>query len=362
MSYIPGLSLCPVEDESGRVIKIPSFIGTIDVPESHMYGNCRRIDEFERIEKISEGSFGTTYKCREKKSGELYDLQKFNMPSESKGGVPISALRQISILNVLKSINIVNCHGTVVGRSLDNNYLIQDCCSVSLDDLINKKVVAIYEESMVKCIMKQLFIGLQCIHKELIIHRGINPRNIKFTDTGVLKIGGFDSALYYQKGIEMSLEVNEVNYRAPEILLQIKEYTSAVDMWAAGCVLAELVLRKPIFDGDTVADVFHSILHILGVPTEAILPGVDRSMSQWNEGTYHFAEGKTFTKLHEILAISSGACIDIVKNLLLYFPTARLDSELSLKTCYFQEEPQASLTENLAIILHNVTDCAVPME
>lgn len=354
MSNIPGLDLCPVNEESGDGIQVPTFDGSISViPDSHRYGNCRPISDFEKLGKISEGHFGTLYKCRDKRTNEIISLKKLKMPSEIEDGIPSSILREINIINSLKHVNVLNSHGTVAGRSLTSNYLVLDYCAYSLDDLIEKNIDAISDQSVVKCIMKQLFEGLEYIHTGLIVHRNITCQNILFHETGILKITGFHSSRFYAKG-NMTPGITQLEYRAPELLFGVKKYETSSDMWSTGCVFAKLILKKFLFSGTTELEVLSSIFDILGTPSDVIWPGFNEILAQYENGAFVLSSNKLFSDLKRCFVGQSAACKDLIQDLLLYYPTARLTAEECQKCFYFTEGPKECPIEDLSSILQKI--------
>ena len=103
----------------------------------------------------------------------------------------------------------------------------------------------------IKCYMQQLFRGLEHCHSRGVLHRDIKGSNILIDNNGVLKIADFGLATFYDKNQPMTSRVVTLWYRAPELLLGSTEYGPAIDLWSAGCILAELFAGKPIMPGRT---------------------------------------------------------------------------------------------------------------
>jgi len=233
-----------------------------------------------------------------------------------------------------------------------SDYLILDYTLFSLKDLIDRKLDDLYKYSMVKCIMKQLFSGLCHVHAMDIIHGAINSQNIGFTETGVLKICGFDNSCFSQQSVDIRSN-NIMRYRAPELLLDVKKYTSAIDMWASGCVFSELVLKKPIFEGESETEVLKSIFLVLSTPNETIWPGFDSILTQYSEKNKMTIgnPGKNAT-LYEMFSMKcSEEIMEMIRFLTVYFPSVRNTSAECLKCSYFKgvtEEMTSTMMEDMS--------------
>lgn len=105
----------------------------------------------------------------------------------------------------------------------------------------------------IKCYMQQLFCGLEHCHSRGVLHRDIKGSNLLIDDKGNLKIGDFGLATFYRPNQKQPLTSRVVTlwYRPPELLLGATDYGVSVDLWSAGCILAELYAGKPIMPGRT---------------------------------------------------------------------------------------------------------------
>lgn len=96
--------------------------------------------------------------------------------------------------------------------------------------------------------MKQILEGLCYLHKVGLVHRDLKPSNILIDETNNLVISDFGQCRPY-KTTQMSVDVGTRWYKAPEIIYGARKYDSAVDIWSAGCILAELLDTTPLFTG-----------------------------------------------------------------------------------------------------------------
>lgn len=234
--------------------------------------------DYDFISQIGEGTYGTVSKCS--LHGQLLAVKRIKMDSSSKG-VPATTLREVAILKSLNakqrelveqgkleslaSANIVNLLDVIY--DLNNIFLVFEYCHVDLDQYLKHNVLSAYQ---VKYFMYQLLQGLNLVHKNEILHRDIKPNNIllafrgtagdKLTEKAsltvpnpdadhcVLKITDFGLARSYGINVtSVSTNVVSLWYRAPELVLASKAYSTAVDMWSMGCIMYYLANKKALF-------------------------------------------------------------------------------------------------------------------
>jgi cyclin-dependent kinase 12/13 len=125
-----------------------------------------------------------------------------------------------------------------------------------LAGLMDSPMFGSFREGQLKCYMKQLLEGLFFLHKNNILHRDIKASNLLINNDGVLKLADFGLArpVISETGLQYTNNVITLWYRPPELLLGEEKYGPAVDIWSAGCILAELLLKKPLFPGKTEVD------------------------------------------------------------------------------------------------------------
>ncbi|XP_050879274.1 cyclin-dependent kinase G-2 isoform X3 [Lathyrus oleraceus] len=241
----------------------------------NMLQGCRSVDEFERLNKIDEGTYGVVYRAKDKKTGEIVALKKVKMEKE-KEGFPLTSLREINILLSFHHPFIVDVKEVVVGSSLDSIFMVMEYMEHDLKGLM----VAMkqpFSQSEVKCLMLQLLEGVKYLHDNWVLHRDLKTSNLLLNNRGELKICDFGLARQYGSPLKpyTSLVVT-LWYRAPELLLGTKQYSTAIDMWSLGCIMAELLSKEPLFNGRTEFDQLNKIFRILGTPNETIWPGFSK--------------------------------------------------------------------------------------
>ncbi|XP_022367089.1 cyclin-dependent kinase 10 isoform X5 [Enhydra lutris kenyoni] len=260
------------ESESEQIrLKCIRKEGFFTVPPEHRLGRCRSVKEFEKLNRIGEGTYGIVYRARDTQTDEIVALKKVRMDKE-KDGVPISSLREITLLLRLRHPNIVELKEVVVGNHLESIFLVMGYCEQDLASLLENMPTP-FSEAQVKCIVLQVLRGLQYLHQNFIIHRDLKVSNLLMTDKGCVKTADFGLARAYGIPVKpMTPKVVTLWYRAPELLLGTTTQTTSIDMWAMGCILAELLAHKPLLPGTSEIHQVDLIVQLLGTPSENIWP------------------------------------------------------------------------------------------
>ncbi|PAA60153.1 hypothetical protein BOX15_Mlig032995g1 [Macrostomum lignano] len=300
--------------------------------------HCRPVADFQKLERIGEGTYGVVYRARDLTGEQVVALKRVRMSQQdgSRHGLPMSSLREISLLLRCRHQNIVQLREVAVGRGLANIFLVMEYCEQDLASLIDNMPTP-FTEAQVKCIMLQVFDGLGYLHDNYIIHRDIKVSNLLLTDQGVLKIADFGLARTFQLPLKAASTPVVVTlwYRAIELLLGDDRYTTAIDMWSAGCVMAELLLNKPLLPGQSEIQQVNLIIELLGTPHEAIWPGVDQlpAMRQFS------LRQQPYNNLRQKLPILTERGLSLMQHLFMYDPAQRATATEAQSHSYFKESP-----------------------
>lgn len=294
-------------------------------------------------------------------TNELVALKKVRMDNEREG-FPLTAIREIKLLKTLHHENIVTLKEIVTGSgskrshlepsqtgkvlSMDGKkpkgsiYMVFEYMDHDLTGLMDTPSIQ-FTEDQIKCYMLQLLRGLKYCHDRDVLHRDIKGSNLLIDNNGNLKIADFGLARSFgEAGRKYTNRVITLWYRPPELLLGANEYGSSVDMWSVGCLIAELLTRKPLFPGKDEAEQIDFIFQMLGSPNERVWPGW-RDLPQSRlipEGTRYPV--RLAQHLRKSNMVRSEA-VDLIEKLLAMDPSKRLTAGEALDHEWFRVEPEA---------------------
>lgn len=307
----------------------------------NMLLGCRSVDEFERLNRIDEGTYGVVYRAKDKKNGDVVALKKVKMEKE-KEGFPLTSLREINILLSLHHPSIVDVKEVVVGSSLDSIFMVMEYMEHDLKGLM-ESMKQPFSQSEVKCLMLQLLEGVKYLHDNWVLHRDLKTSNLLLNNRGELKICDFGLARQYGSPLKPYTHlVVTLWYRAPELLLGAKQYSTAIDMWSLGCIMAELLSKEPLFNGKTEFDQLDKIFRILGTPNETIWPGFSKLPGvkvNFVKHQYNLLRKKFPATSFTGSPVLSDSGFDLLNKLLTYDPEKRITAEDALNHEWFHEVP-----------------------
>ncbi|KAG4304899.1 hypothetical protein PORY_001574 [Pneumocystis oryctolagi] len=299
---------------------------------------CNSVENYERLNRIEEGSYGIVYRAKHIKTGEIVALKRLKLDKE-RNGFPITSLREIRALFALRHPNIVNIHEIVVGDSLSQIFIVMEFVDHDLKSLM-EDMTHNFLQSEVKTLMQQLLSATAHMHHNWILHRDLKTSNLLMTNRGMIKIADFGLSRYYGDPTSpLTQLIVTLWYRSPEILLGTQEYGTAVDMWSIGCIFAELLTREPLIRGKGDIDQLLKIFELVGVPTEETWPGF---MDLPNSKSINFPKKKNIegSCLRTKFPFLTNMGVDLLTKLLTLDPKKRISAQDALKHCYFLEDPK----------------------
>lgn len=219
------------------------------------------MEKYENLGLVGEGSYGMVMKCRNKDSGRIVAIKKF-LESDDDKMVKKIAMREIKLLKQLRHENLVNL--LEVCKKKKRWYLVFEFVDHTiLDDL--KLFPNGLDYQVVQKYLFQIINGIGFCHSHNIIHRDIKPENILVSQSGVVKLCDFGFARTLAAPGEVYTDYVATRwYRAPELLVGDVKYGKAVDIWAIGCLVIEMLMGQPLFPGESDIDQLHHIMTCLG--------------------------------------------------------------------------------------------------
>ncbi|KAF7471991.1 Hypothetical predicted protein [Marmota monax] len=267
-----------------------------------------RAKRYEKLDFLGEGQFATVYKARDKNTNQIVAIKK-----------------ELSHPNI---IGLLDAFGHKSNISLVFDFMETDL------EVIIKDNSLVLTPSHIKAYMLMTLQGLEYLHQHWILHRDLKPNNLLLDENGVLKLADFGLAKSFgSPNRAYTHQVVTRWYRAPELLFGARMYGVGVDMWAVGCILAELLLRVPFLPGDSDLDQLTRIFETLGTPTE----------EQWPDmcSLPDYVTFKSFPgiPLQHIFIAAGDDLLDLIQGLFLFNPCTRITATQALKTKYFSNRP-----------------------
>lgn len=293
---------------------------------------------------IGSGSFGVVYLAKVFETGESVAIKKVLQDKRFKN-------RELQIMKMLTHTNVVemkHCFFSKGEKSPDEEYLnlvleyvpdtvFRFCCQYAKN---NTYMPLIY----VKLFTYQLLRSLNYIHSMNICHRDIKPQNLLIDPVkGILKLCDFGSAKQLTKGEPNVAYICSRYYRAPELIFGSTKYTTAIDIWSAGCVLGELLICQPLFPGDSSVDQLVEIIRVLGTPTKNEIEAMNKDYTEFR---FPHVKACSWSKIFaDRKPPVTPEAIDLITQLLQYNPTKRIRPLDALAHPFFDElrDPKARL-------------------
>jgi serine/threonine protein kinase len=282
---------------------------------------------------IGKGSFGVVYKAMICETGEIVAIKKVFQDTRYKN-------REFQIIKELHHPNTIELRHAFYspGDRPEEQYLnvVMDYIPESL----SKTIRNVYNTKqqipliLLKLYSYQMLRSLAYIHAIGICHRDIKPDNILVNpQTNVLKLCDFGSAKKLVAGEPNVSYICSRYYRAPELIFGATEYTTAIDVWSTGCVIAEIVLGQPLFPGDSAVDQIVEIIKILGTPNKSQIQAMN---PEYTEYRFPIIKPYPWTKVFKTKTLPDNF-YDLIGQLLVYEPHIRAKAIKILAHPFFDE-------------------------
>ncbi|CAG0907120.1 unnamed protein product [Cyprideis torosa] len=316
--------------------------------------------------KVGRGTYGHVYKAR-KKDATAGENREYALKQIEGTGLSMSACREIALLRELKHPNVINLQRVFLSHNDRKVWLLFDYAEHDLWHIIkyhraakaSKKQVMV-PKSMVKSLLYQILSGIHYLHSNWILHRDLKPANILVmgdgAERGRVKIADMGFARLFNSPLKPLADLDPVVvtfwYRAPELLLGARHYTKAIDIWAIGCIFAELLTSEPIFhcrqeDIKTSNPYHHDqldrIFSVMGFPSDREwedikkMPEHHTLMKDFKKSSYQTCSLMKYMERHKLKPDSREFAL--LQRLLTMDPTKRVTSDQAMENVFFKEEP-----------------------
>lgn len=288
------------------------------------------MDKYEKLGKIGEGSYGVVFKCRNRETGSIVAIKKF-VESEDDPLIKKIAMREIRMLKQLKHNNLVNL--IEVFKRKKRLHLVFEYVDHTVLNELERHPTGV-PEPMTKKIIFQTLQAVNFCHRHHCIHRDVKPENILLTKNQVVKLCDFGFArLLTGPDDEYTDYVATRWYRAPELLVGDTMYGPPVDIWAIGCVFAELITGRALWPGRSDVDQLYLIRKTFG----SLLP---RHVEIFNNNSFFkglpIPEPEVMEPLEVKFPNISPDAMDFMKGCFKLDPSERLTCEQLLQHPYME--------------------------
>uniref|UniRef100_A0AAQ5Z4L3 non-specific serine/threonine protein kinase n=1 Tax=Amphiprion ocellaris TaxID=80972 RepID=A0AAQ5Z4L3_AMPOC len=285
------------------------------------------MNRYTTLKQLGDGTYGSVLMGRSNESGELVAIKR--MKRKFYSWEECMNLREVKSLKKLNHANVVKLKEVI--RENDHLYFVFEYMKENLYQLMKDRK-KLFPESVIRNISFQILQGLSFIHKHGFFHRDMKPENLLCMGPELVKIADFGLAREIRSKPPYTDYVSTRWYRAPEVLLRSSTYSSPIDLWAVGCIMAELYTLRPLFPGNSEVDEIFKICQVLGTVKK----------TDWPEG-YQLASAMNFrfpqcvpTHLKTLIPNASNEAIALMRDMLQWDPKKRPTAVQALRYPYFQ--------------------------
>jgi renal tumor antigen len=298
------------------------------------------VHEFRILRKLGEGAYADVYMVRSVKDHQVYAEKRLKKRYRSFDEVnqltEVTSLRSLS-----KHPNIIHLHSVMYDSQSGHVALIFEVAEMNLLEFLSQQQSPL-DEPTVLLLIYQLLKGIAFVHSQGIFHRDIKPENcLVNTQSLELKIADFGSAGSVTGRTKFTEYVATRWYRAPECILTSGTYGPAVDIWAIGCVLFEMLTSRPLFPGKHQLDQLNHIHSVLGTPSRDLLAHFQMGQESSKVGfAFPQREKQSFRNL---VPNATDLAVNLMEKMIVYDPIDRISARDALEHPVFRELRRADI-------------------
>ena len=293
------------------------------------------MNKYQIFKLIGDGTYGQVYEGNNIETNEKVAIKKLKNKMSSWEECILQ--NEVRFLRKLKNENIVKLHEVIREQNSDVSYIFEYCDCNLFEFIENHRKQKIFiQEARIRNIIYQIICGLKYLHSCNIMHRDLKPENIlMILSNNLVKIADFGTAKEIPEFKDNSLTdyVCTRWYRAPECTLKSNNYNEKIDIWAVGCIMAELYTLKPIFPGIDEFDQLNKIIKITGTPEYNEWPEGFALIQKFGIRLPNYNKGN----LKQIVFNANDDAIDILETIFQLNPDKRPSAGELLKHPYFTE-------------------------
>nr|CCA21948.1 mitogenactivated protein kinase putative [Albugo laibachii Nc14] len=323
----------------------------VDELEKHI------LRKYEIVQKIGKGAYGIVWKAIDKNTRQVVAVKKcfdaFRNPTDAQ-----RTFREVMYLQELRGHeNIIRLLNVIKADNDRDIYLIFDHMETDLHAVIRAKIL---EDIHKRYITYQLLKSLKYLHSGDILHRDIKPSNLLLNSDCHTRLCDFGLCRSVSEDAGPNPTLTDYVatrwYRAPEILFGSTRYTKAVDMWAVGCIIAEMIAGRPTFPGTSTMNQLERVLEVTGIPSNEDLESIESPYASTMLESLRPSRQKT---LKELFPQASEDAIDLIRQCFQFAPTKRIRAKEAIKHPYVasfhNEEQEKDAPASLQIVVDDNT-------
>ncbi|XP_045132290.1 serine/threonine-protein kinase dyf-5-like isoform X1 [Portunus trituberculatus] len=311
---------------------------------------AQSMNRYVTLNELGTGTYGSVVLGQRIDTGEKVAIKrmkrKFYSWDEAMNLREVKSLKKLSHANVVKLKEVI--------RENDTLYFVFEYMKENLYQLMKSREKH-FSEPMIKNMVCQVLQGLAFMHRHGYFHRDMKPENLLCMGPDLVKIADFGLAREIRSRPPYTDYVSTRWYRAPEVLLRSTNYSSPIDIWAVGAIMAEIYTFRPLFPGSSEIDQIFKICSVIGTPDKRDWPEGYSLAQQMNFKFPQFAS----TPLSTLISNASQDAIHLMTEMLRWNPARRPTAQQCLRFPFFKDQKSEMNNLTYAVAKARISDTGV---